>query len=787
MSSRNIVILPPSLTSSFQFKSGSSKIIFAARETEKELELRLKCLDPDPRVRTDAMNELEAMCADGRMISVESYPLIAELSTNSAKSVRLSALRLVLILAERYPEYQVRNEKGFNIRLHDDAFVQVCHAVNDIETDVRAEAARLLGEFSCVSDSFLDQTLDKKVMKTMQYAYDDKNKMNTTKFRPSSGWSVGKKLGEDVPIEIDGEEKDAMIPMGACGAFVSGLEDEFMCVRQAAVFSLGRLAASRSDFARQSIDHLADMFNDEMQQIRLDAIKAMTPLIVHGTLDKEQLNTILSVLSDAIPDNRLALHSLLGMANFAEFSCVLQVLKALQDSMRRYPRDRNSIFRCLSQIGRRHAILVQPLVPDLLNLHPIFDAHEQDVNDDFYLCNLILTLNAAHIQPQICSIIPEYIIKHYRYLRHSNLDLIPQIATFERKRDTKAIFDTSTTKKRACQDSIIKHLHMIYCRMFEACAHPLFEDKMQLLKLILRQYDEERVMDVIEESLALISQLKVLFLGVDKRIKAFLTEMEFQLRLLHMFRRVGLNQNDDWSGINELIVNMINNVQTQVTELEVDPSQQNQSICSWLHELAQTHHDTARSTSKSLKKMALMPLLSASTSKALDEISKNLVGLPKMSFDLGRLKRKSCTNLEFWHAGTWLNSESGTLRFVAGIPAGLDVYSTVFNIDDEDKKNFRVEVRYPDKRRYYHKPKPSDFIEVADREFRFQSTVFIISDEAWAVQSDIRLACGILLDSEMTGFASDSEDHKAFVPLMNYKQSSKEQYAELRIFPMTRC
>lgn len=87
------------------------------------------------------------------------------------------------------------------------------------------------------------------------------------------------------------------------------------------------------------------MFNDEMQQVRLDSIEALTPLIIHGTLDKAQLHTILNVLSDAIADNRLALHELLGKANLADHLCVGQVLKALQDSMKRFPRDRDSIYR----------------------------------------------------------------------------------------------------------------------------------------------------------------------------------------------------------------------------------------------------------------------------------------------------------------------------------------------------------------------------------------------------------------------------------------------------------
>lgn len=70
----------------------------------------------------------------------------------------------------------------------------------------------------------------------------------------------------------------------------------FLAVRQAAVYSLGTLAVDRQEFARLSIDHLADMFNDEIQEVRLDAIRALAPLISHGTLQQDQLYTILTVL-----------------------------------------------------------------------------------------------------------------------------------------------------------------------------------------------------------------------------------------------------------------------------------------------------------------------------------------------------------------------------------------------------------------------------------------------------------------------------------------------------------
>ncbi len=90
-------------------------------------------------------------------------------------------------------------------------------------------------------------------------------------------------------MELDPSEVSLM-SAGACGAFVHGLEDEFMgacswrsraldipdlsctsCVtevRSAAVESMCQLGASCPQFAAQSLDFLVDMFNDEIQSVR---------------------------------------------------------------------------------------------------------------------------------------------------------------------------------------------------------------------------------------------------------------------------------------------------------------------------------------------------------------------------------------------------------------------------------------------------------------------------------------------------------------------------------------
>ncbi|VDN17022.1 unnamed protein product [Gongylonema pulchrum] len=394
--------------------------------------------DRDSRVRIAALRGLSELAANGRLLSFHIYLQVKNLCKNSSKIVRTESLHILKMFADRCPEIEVTGRNDAKLRLVDDAFATVCHAINDVEVSVRAVAARLLGDFQQVSDSFLDQTLDKKLLNAMRMSKTresaskrpQKHGSRHQRSQASSEWSTGRRLGEDVPVERFDEEQSSIISSGACGAFVTALEDEFMIVRQAGVYSLGRLAADRPFLAAAALDHLADMFNDEIEQVRLDAVRALTPLVVHGVLQKEQLDTILTVLDDALPDSREALRVLLSKSTLGTPDCLRYTVEALLKCMKRFPIDRHSIFKCMSELGRRHATFVQLLCDELLELHPTFDIKEPSLDNQFYLAKLIFVLNGASVHDPVCSLLPGFAVRHYKFLRCSMPSLVPIIHVF---------------------------------------------------------------------------------------------------------------------------------------------------------------------------------------------------------------------------------------------------------------------------------------------------------------------------------------------------------------------
>lgn len=150
-------------------------------------------------------------------------------------------------------------------------------------------------------------------------------------------------------------------------------------VRIAAVEALCKLARSSPSFAEKCLDFLVDMFNDEIEEVRLQSIHVLREISTHITLREDQLDTVLAVLEvqtqndvshsffigplmlfqhnisviedvvvdlqDSSRDIREALHELICYTNVSTKECIQLALLELLKNLNKYPTDRNSIWK----------------------------------------------------------------------------------------------------------------------------------------------------------------------------------------------------------------------------------------------------------------------------------------------------------------------------------------------------------------------------------------------------------------------------------------------------------
>ncbi|KAK7804084.1 hypothetical protein U0070_022395 [Myodes glareolus] len=373
------------------------------------------------------------------------YNQACKLLSDDYEQVRSAAVQLIWVVSQLYPESIVpipsSNEE---IRLVDDAFGKICH----------------MGSMEQVSSHFLEQTLDKKLMSDLRRK---RTAHERAKELYSSGeFSSGRKWGDDAPKEEIDTGAVNLIESGACGAFVHGLEDEMYEVRIAAVEALCMLAQSSPSFAEKCLDFLVDMFNDEIEEVRLQSIHTMRKISNNITLREDQLDTVLAVLEDSSRDIREALHELLCCTNVSTKEGIHLALVELLKNLTKYPTDRDSIWKCLKFLGSRHPTLVLPLVPELLSTHPFFDTAEPDMDDPAYIAVLVLIFNAAKTCPTMPALFSDHTFRHYAYLRDSLSHLVPALRLPGRKLVSSAVSPAIAPHEDPSQQFLQQSLDRVY-------------------------------------------------------------------------------------------------------------------------------------------------------------------------------------------------------------------------------------------------------------------------------------------------------------------------------------
>ncbi|XP_063392691.1 integrator complex subunit 4 [Cydia fagiglandana] len=386
----------------------------------------------DARVRCEAFQSLLTFHERGHVLSAVHYEQACQALSDDYEIVREVALKLVWLLGNKYPENTITMSDGeTKMRMVDEAFIRICSAVNDLCMQVRALACSLLGTTRGVSDRFLLQTLDKQLMSNMKRKRTAHER--GAELVRSGAWASGRRWADDAPGQLVETHAVQLLPGGAAGAFVHGLEDELMEVRTAAVDAVCQLSMENAVFATTSLDFLVDMFNDEIEDVRLRAIDSLTRIAHHIVLREDQLETILGALEDFSMDVREGLHRMLGACSVSSKTCLEMCIDKILENLKRYPQDKRSTFRCMQRMGGAHASLVLPLTARLLAVHPFFHMPEPDVEDPAYMCVLILTLNAAAKCTTMLPLFEEHTIKHYTYLRDTMPHLVPHLPIGEAK------------------------------------------------------------------------------------------------------------------------------------------------------------------------------------------------------------------------------------------------------------------------------------------------------------------------------------------------------------------
>ncbi|XP_075157218.1 integrator complex subunit 4 [Haematobia irritans] len=702
----------------------------------------------DSGVRAQSLRSILCLGERGAILSPSLYQRGVDAMQDDYECVREQALQLVLQIGLKHPEHMILcgAEDEEEMRLIDAAFSKVCAALCDLSIQIRVQAAEHLGQMTMVGPEFLHQTLDKKLMSNLRRKKTAHER--GAQLVASGEWSSGKRWADDAPQEHLDAKTISLIASGACGALVHGLEDEFMEVRIATVDSMCKLALKHPDFAVTCLDFLVDMFNDEIEEVRLKAIYSLTAIARHIVLREDQLEIMLSSLEDFSVEVREGLHLMLGACRVSTQACLLMVVQKLLDVLAKYPQDKLSAFGCMRKIGQKHAHLCMAVTSHLLQDHPFFDSAERDVEDPSYLCILILLFNAAASLVPIISLFPDVTLKHYAYLRDAMPALVPPLP-IEGASTKKPMDDlNSSNNSRQYLETMLAHINDIFTIANERV--PLLKTAQDNLKR-LGEIDPEMLgtANFLETFLAAQIQIEQLqSCTTSHHSRAPLKESLSQLvrnclKLQHIFS--GLSYSD------MLLVKQIC-LRASALHLVLVVRDRSQSALGPCQMLLQTASDISNFVDD---KEDFLP--DSLTTSLLNQLASIVDPKPGKVFrEILPLVQRPCVvrmpppnvNIKMCEANILepcpQMSQDNVIKVTAGLIAALPFVAEIDNLQESQKNDMRIKIKYPDQHMHTVVPKLSDFKKIMTEQGAHETnvklrTTILLSHSVWTEASSVEI------------------------------------------------
>uniref|UniRef100_A0A6B2KXX4 Clathrin/coatomer adaptor adaptin-like N-terminal domain-containing protein n=1 Tax=Arcella intermedia TaxID=1963864 RepID=A0A6B2KXX4_9EUKA len=389
--------------------------------------------DSDPRVRTVALKGFETSHQRGGVLDSESLYEFGILSLNDDDlNVRVEGIKFLWIMANLYPHrvVQIKNQ-GPKVTLVNYVFQKICSCLYDTSSRVRAMACALLGTLQHVDSNLLLQALSKRIINTDEPEKEDEEGTDFDAFQGNEKNVFGEAVSSNSDILILNDT--SLNANAAAGAFVHGLEDEFMAVRSATIDSICEVSLRSLKFCSRAIAPLVDMFNDEIDTVRINAMNSLRKLGSAAKFTEEQTQIILSGLEESQQNGRFAVHLLIRSTQLTSTQCLTATIQALLLNLSKYPQDVDSIFQCSKCLGLNHPAYAALITEDLLRLDSRFIPRESNISDLPYVTIMIMLFNAASKNSAILTILPPYANAHYNFMKDKYSKYIPTIEQFSFK------------------------------------------------------------------------------------------------------------------------------------------------------------------------------------------------------------------------------------------------------------------------------------------------------------------------------------------------------------------
>ncbi|PJF18256.1 hypothetical protein PSACC_01910 [Paramicrosporidium saccamoebae] len=226
-------------------------------------------------------------------------------------------------------------------------------------------------------------------------------------------------LSKEAPGSINVDGHDVALPWSYCGSFVVALEDEFEMVRLAAISAIRKLALKSKNFSTRAVEFLVDSFQDESATVRVASFLALADIVgSHSvTLSLSPVESILSHLDDTEAESRRAVRVLISSLILEDEETLIKILRCLPLALAKFPEEEHEYYVSLFALGKRNPSLVNSSCGRLLKTEKFYLIQEPKIEDATYTVRLAVIVAALHVQPQFHPAVPNFVFRHYHFLK----------------------------------------------------------------------------------------------------------------------------------------------------------------------------------------------------------------------------------------------------------------------------------------------------------------------------------------------------------------------------------
>ncbi|KAJ6241747.1 hypothetical protein M0813_00451 [Anaeramoeba flamelloides] len=250
------------------------------------------------------------------------------------------------------------------------------------------------------------------------------HRQGQTHHREDQGKGIDLERGKQIEKQ-EKEEQVKEVSDKKFGIFVQGLEDEKKEVRLAALDAIETISERSIEFGKRSINYVVYMIGDEIDQVRVQAINCLYKITSATSLTYDRLVLVLIGLGDTSPQIRRSIRNLIKTFSQLDIKSLNFLIDSLLLNLKLYPMDELEVYQALAVVGSRNPDVVEILVLNLLMLNTSFMTHEPNPDNGNYLARLILVLNSAVYNKKILQLLPDYIFRHYQFLKDKYKDCFP--------------------------------------------------------------------------------------------------------------------------------------------------------------------------------------------------------------------------------------------------------------------------------------------------------------------------------------------------------------------------